>query len=268
MKYNFTIILLFILQLTFGQQYESVQVEDDSIDLNNQVYKIGNVYIFDYEIIENGIAKKLKTNSRKGFELVPKNFDSIGVDRIHLLIKPPENSKRTNENQTQISYLEGPEFASYSSTGVVDNRENIWIHPIRNGFFSSLETCPFPFVKKPLKIGLEWTDAMLIGEGWGNEMWGKWTGQLLLEYSYKITKREKINSELGEVECFVIESKAESRLGSTRLKSFYSERYGFIRLEYVLLTGIEIKMWLIESMEDKEFNDTLTFFKTKEYIKQ
>ncbi|MGJ8592428.1 MAG: hypothetical protein ACSHXF_07765 [Aquaticitalea sp.] len=268
MKYIFSIFLLFIMQCTYAQQYDSVQMERDSIDLNNQVYKIGNVYIFDYEIIENGKASKLKTNSRKGFELVEKNADSIGVSKIYLLIKPSENSERTNENQTQISYLEGPDFASYSSTGAVDNIENVWIHPIRSGFFSSLETCPFPYIKKPLQIGLKWKDSMIIGEGWGNDMWGKWSGDLLLEYSYEITKKEKIISDLGEIECYVVESMADSKLGSTKLKSYYSEHYGFIRFEYVLLTGIKINMWLIEFMENKEFNDTRSFFKTKEYIKQ
>lgn len=268
MKYNLTLLLLFILQIGFSQQYDSVIIEQDSIDLNNQVYKIGNVYVFDYEIIENGVEKKLKSNSRKGFELLPLNSDSIGVHKIHLLIKPSEDSERTNENQTQISYLEGPEFASYSSTGAVDNSKNVWIHPIRNGFFSSLETCPFPFVKKPLQIGLEWKDAMLIGEGWGNKLWGEWSGELLLEYSYKIIRKEIINTELGEIECFVVESKADSKLGSTKLTSYYSEHYGFIRLEYVLLSGIEINMWVTDFMKDKKFNDTKTFFKTKEYIKQ
>jgi hypothetical protein len=268
MKYNLTLLLLFILQIGFSQQYDSVIIEQDSIDLNNQVYKIGNVYVFDYEIVENGITKKLKTNSRKGFELVSKNSDSLGVDKIHLLIRETEDTSRTNENQTQISYLQGPEFSSFSSTGAVDNSYNVWIHPIRSGFFSSLETCPFPFIKKPLQVGLEWKDMMLIGEGWGNKLWGEWTGELLLEYNYKISGKEKINTNFGEVECFVIDSKADSELGSTTLKSFYSDIYGFIRLEYVLLTGIEVNMWVVDFMKNKEFNDSRTFFMTKKYIKQ
>ncbi|QCE40688.1 hypothetical protein [Psychroserpens sp. NJDZ02] len=268
MKYKLFFLFLFILQIVFSQQYDSVLIEQDSVDLNNQVYKIGNVYVFDYEIIENNITKKLKTNSEGDFELVQKEHDSIGVDKIHLIIRPTDDDSRTNENQTQISYLQGPEFSSFSSTGAVDNSENVWIHPIRSGFFSSLETCPFPYIKKPLQVGAQWKDAMLIGEGWGNKLWGKWIGQLLLNYSYKITGKEKLNTEFGEVECFIVESQADSELGSTKLKSFYSDIYGFIRLEYVLLTGIEVNMWVIDFKENNEFNDTRTFFITKKYIKQ
>lgn len=109
---------------------------------------------------------------------------------------------------------------------------------------------------------------MLIGDGWSNELWGVWTGQLLLEYQYEITGKEILKSPLGDMECFIVESTATSTIGVTTLKSFYSETYGFVRLEYVLWTGIKVNLWMVEFMKNKEFNDTRTFFKTKEYIKQ
>jgi hypothetical protein len=267
MKYKLVLIFLCTIQIGFSQQYDNVVIEKDSIDSNNQTYKIGNVYVFDYEIIENGISKKLKTNSRRGFELVPKDSDSIGVDKIHLLIRPIADSLRTNGNQTQISYLQGPQFGSFSSTGVVDNSENVWVHPIRSGFFGSLETCPFPFVKKPLKIGQEWTDAMLIGEGWANKLWGEWKGQILLNYNYRITEKKVIETQIGEIECFIIESSAVSEMGTAKLKSYFSLDYGFIKLEYELWNNIKVNMTIIDFMSNKEFNAARDFFKTKQYIK-
>jgi hypothetical protein len=109
---------------------------------------------------------------------------------------------------------------------------------------------------------------MLIGEGWGNEKWGKWEGELLLNYNYKIIGIEIIVAEVGEIECYVIESKATSEIGTTKLKSYFSDKFGFVRLEYELLTGIIINFWLIDFKENKEFNDRHTFFRTKEYLKQ
>ena len=137
--------------------------------------------------------------------------DTVGLIQIHLIVKPVEETERTNKNQTQISYLEAPYFESSSSTGVVDNEENVWIHPIRNGFFNSLETCPFPYVKLPLKIQSEWSDAMLIGEPWGDDKWGKWDGQLLLNYHYTITGKETIKTKIGQIECYIVESTAKFR---------------------------------------------------------
>ncbi len=272
MKIKLTFLLLIMFQIGFSQQYDTVVIEDENIDENNEIYKTGNIFVYDYEIIQDGVRCKLKSNSgmfaRSDFELVPIGTDSIGVDKIHLIVQPVNNADRTNGNQTQISYLQEPVFASVASTGAVENEKNVWIHPIRKGFFNSLETAPFPFVIKPLKIGREWTDQMNIGQGWGKEMWGQWEGQLLQTYNYKIVGKEKLITELGEIECFIIESSAKSSVGTTKLKSFFSEQLGFIRLEYELMNDLKVNMWLIETKTGKEFNDTRTFFRTKEYIKQ
>jgi hypothetical protein len=268
MKNILTFLFILVSISTYSQQYDTVIMEEDSIDSNNQVYRVGNVYIYDYEIIQNGVTKKLKSNTREAIELVPVHSESIGIDKIHLLIRPSEDSKRTNDNQTQISYLQGPIFGALSATGLVDNSANVWIHPIREGFFKSLETCPFPFVKKPVQVGLEWEDAMQIGEGWGNSLWGEWKGSLLLNYHYIITGKEWKNTKLGQLECYVIEGTATSNLGTTRLKAYFNDQYGFVRQEFILLTDIKINFWLVEFMENKEFNDVMTFFKTKEYLKE
>ena len=278
MKLKLTFFCLILFQIGLSQQYDSVIIEDENIDSNNEIYKPGSVFIYDYEIIKNGKKHKLKENGSKfnrekkireiTFEIVPIESDSIGVDKIHLIIKPVSDSERTNENQTQISYLQGPIFASLSSTGAVENDENVWIHPIRKGFFNSLETAPFPFIKKPLEIDAKWTDQMLIGQAWGNEMWGKWEGELILTYNYKITDKKTVKTEIGEIECYIIESTAKSNIGTTKLTSYFSKKYGFIKLDYELLNDLKVNMWLIDFKIGKEFNDTMTFFKTKEYIKQ
>jgi hypothetical protein len=278
MNSKLTFLFLIFVQIGFSQQYDSVVIEEDSIDLNNKIYKPGSVFVYDYEIIINDKKYKLKKNRSRhnqetkkreiDFDLVPIASDSIGVDKIHLIVKPVEDTDRTNENQTQISYIEEPIFASFSSTGAVENNSNVWIHPIREGFFNSLETAPFPFIKSPFKIGTEWTDQMLIGEGWGNEMWGKWQGELLLTYTYKITDRKTIKTKVGEIDCFIIESKATSDIGASKLTSYFSEKYGFVRLEYQLLKKLKVNMWLVNFKTDVVFNDTRTFFMTKQYIKQ
>ncbi|OZV66251.1 hypothetical protein [Winogradskyella aurantia] len=272
MNLKLTSLFLILFQIGFSQQYDSVVIENENIDSNNEIYKTGNVFVYDYEIIQDVQKCKLKTNTgmfaSSEFELVPTKSDSIGVDKIHLIVQPVSDSERTNGNQTQISYLQEPIYASLSSTGAVENENNVWIHPIRKGFFNSLETAPFPFIKKPIKIGSEWTDQMKIGQGWGNEMWGKWEGQLLLTYNYKITEKKTIKTEIGEIDCFVIESSAKSEIGTTKLISYFSEKYGFVKLEYELLNELKVNMWLIDFQTEKAFNDTMTFFKTKQYIKQ
>lgn len=246
----FTLLLLIISQSAFSQQYDSVVIEKEDIDENNEIYKTGNVYIFDYEIIENGTKYKLKKNNGmfagRDFELVPVGTDSLKVEKIYMTIKDVEDDQRSNENQTQISYTQIPALESYHITGLVENNDNIWLHPTRVGFFNSLETCPFPFLKKPIKVGLEWNDTMKIGQGWRNEKWGMWDGSLTLDYSYKISGKEILKTEIGEIECYIIESSASSSIGTTKLKSYFSEMFGFIRYEYELINDLKVNFWIID----------------------
>lgn len=257
--------LVFVFQIVFSQQYDSVIIEEDSVDVNNNIYKTGNKYVFDYEIIEDNECLKLKKNFFTDFQFVSAKEDSINVDRIHLVVKSTSNNERTNENQTQISYFEKPINSSISSTGLVENRFNIWIHPIRTGFFRSLETCPFPFVKLPIEIGKEWVDSMVIPANWGHVKWGTWDGGLLQAYKYKVTGREKIKTNFGLIDCYVIESTAASKKGQTTLKSYFSETFGFVRLEFVLLTYIRINMWLVGLEKNKNINERKSFYSLDKY---
>lgn len=201
MKIAFLFLMLLYFLPGFTQQYDSVILEEDQIDENNEIYKTGSVFIYDYEIVILGTKNKLKYNREFGknaeFQFVSGDSVAVDVEKIHLIVQPVEDEERSNENQTQISYLQGPKFDAFASTGAVENGSNVWIHPIREGFFSCLETAPFPFVKKPLIVGAEWTDQMAIGAAWGNELWGQWTGSLLLTYHYKVAEKKDHHHQVG-----------------------------------------------------------------------
>lgn len=268
MKKAFFLVFILFINSLFAQEYNSVIIDKDSIDINNRIYKLGSVFIYDYEIIKNDKKYKLKTNYGRDFSLTPIITDSIGVQKIHLTVNPLEiGEKRINSGQTQISYYQGPEFLMSSSTGVVDNKDNVWIHPIRVGFFNALETCPFPYIKKPYKKGNQWKDKMIISENWSYKLWGDWSGKLLLNYHHEIIGKEKLQTKFGKIDCYVINSNAKSRIGETKLISYFSEKYGFVRLEYELVTGIKINFWLVDFKENQVFNSIIDYFKTKKYIK-
>lgn len=270
---NYFFLMFLVLNLFgFSQQYDSVVFETVNVDENNEIYKIGNLFIYDYEIIQNGTKYKLKKNSddglQKDFQLAPIDSDSIGVDKIHMIIPSLPDSEKMDPSQTMIIYIQIPIVESISSTNVAENEHNVWIHPIRSAFFNSLETAPFPYIKKPYIIGLEWSDQMVIGRNWGNELWGKWEGDLLLTYHYKLIDKTILKTEMGDLDCYKIESIATSRIGNTKLTFYFSEKYGFIRYEYELMKNLKINMWLIDFQTGKEFNHNFTILQTKEYLKK
>lgn len=250
MNKKLSLLFLIVFQIAVAQHYDTVVMDIHDIDASNEVYLLGNSYVFDYEIIKNGKVLKLKTNkgmyTSSDFELAPLATVGIEVDHIRLVVQQVSDEERTNAGQTEISYIQEPLSKGMSLTGLVDNSSNIWLHPIRTGFFNALQTAPFPYIKKPLRVGAEWTDKMAIGKNWSNPLWGSWEGPLLLSYHYLITGIEQVQTPFGPIECYVIESTATSKIGTTKLKSYFSIFYGFVRMEYELLNELKVNFWLVE----------------------
>ncbi|UZO82070.1 hypothetical protein NBT05_06255 [Aquimarina sp. ERC-38] len=266
MRYIILVFLITNLQWVYTQQYDNVYIEKDSININNKIFRPGTVFIYDFEIKKGDKSFSLiQLPKKNSFKLTEVEEDSVVNNEIHLAVN--YELPDYNKDQTKISYYERPVLQPFSSTGAVENDKNVWIHPIRTGFFKSLETCPFPYIKKPFIKGNKWKDQMLIGENWSHEFWGEWEGKLLLNYQYSIIDQQILNTPLGKLNCFVIKSTATSKKGETELISYFSEQYGFVKLEYKLITGIIINMSLGNIQFNKKFKSFEEFYKTNEYIK-
>jgi len=132
------------------------------------------------------------------------------------------------------------------STGLIENKKNIWLHPFRGKYFSVLEFSPFPYVKFPLQVGKMWTWQLDdISERWSDERIVKYQGKQQASYVYKVVGKKKIKSALGIKECYVTEATATTKLGLTRLTCFFNPQLGFIMLQYSNIDGSTIRLELI-----------------------
>ena len=172
--------------------------------------------------------------------------DSIDVNtilRIAISVQEglePMIFSNPDYDQTVIKYqyeLKDRNAPFSSSSGVIENEDNIWMHPPRDQYFSILELNPFPFIKAPYKIGNEWNWSLRIGDGWSDERWKNWNGSIQNNYTYKITERKTLHTNFGEIDCWVIEGTAVSRIGETKLKAFFNSKYGFVKLNYINIDG-------------------------------
>ena len=248
MKINKLIITaLLISSLCMAQQYDGLKIEKSKVDKNNVIYQIGKTFRYSYSIQKNENKYFLVNNTEDS--LTTNELDKNKIDGIKMSVIKPKMFQRTNKNQTEIRYNFEPNPRSRSSTGVVENKENVWIHPPRMGFLNALETCPFPYIKLNKPVGYIWTDKMNIGDHRSNKQWGEWKGRLLLDYTYKIVGKEAIKTSLGSLDCYKIESTAKSNIGESKLVSFYNDKYGFVKLEYTLMTGSQIEINLVEVSE-------------------
>ncbi len=113
-----------------------------------------------------------------------------------------------------------------SATGVTENIEQVWMHPIRNNQYKFTEVAPFPEVHLPLKKGEKWERIVNIGKGWG-----EWDGQTV-KSKYKISGRATYLLEGSEISCWVIKSVAKCSSGKSKLLTLFNEEYGFVKMEY------------------------------------
>ncbi|MFD1552936.1 hypothetical protein DNU06_15970 [Putridiphycobacter roseus] len=262
MKNTLFTLILFISNLALGQQYDGLHIEKNNVDKDNSIYTFGKTFVFNFNILANNSDYFIQKNETDTFVLT-ENMDSLKISEIHLTVLKPKLFKRTNLRQTEVLYSYAPNPTSVSSTGIVENNINIWMHPPRNGFFKSLETCPFPYIKLDKPIGYKWSDSMRIGNHWSDKIWGEWEGRLLLKYDYEIIGKEKIDTEFGKIDCIVVNAVANSRIGQSKLTAYFSEKYGFVKLEYTLFNGIKIDLNLGQIINGSILRDGKDFFENK-----
>ena len=243
-RYYFLILLVLVVSSnSMAQNYDKVYTEKKNVDVDNTIYKVGRTFYYSYMIKSkegNNLfidAKDAENLTSVKDEALPNQFKMEVIDLI--------KGKRTNKRQTEIRYSFEPITDFRASTGLVENGHNVWLHPIRSRFFKALETATFPYIHLGKSINYTWSDQMSISDCWANPVWGEWKGKLLLDYTYTIEKQEMVSTTLGELPCLKVVSIAKSTLGETSLVSYFSEQYGFVKMEYKFLTGLEIVIELV-----------------------
>ncbi|MCB0838426.1 MAG: hypothetical protein KDE26_14405 [Bacteroidetes bacterium] len=253
----------------YVEKFDSTNISENRYTANNITYLEGNKLTYDY-FYEDLNGKKYKFQEPEGiseFDFRERvkawafvNIDSLTertIDKVELTVKYGLETMAANNpdyNQTVISYeyvqVNGKRNFS-SLTGVIDNEKNVWIHPPRSKLFRILEINPLPFIQTPYKIGNMWNWSLEIGSAWGDERWKTWEGSIKNKYEYEITDKKKINIEIGEIECYVVQSTARSSIGQTHLTAYFNKEIGFVKLDYTNIDSTRIALELIHFEKKK-----------------
>lgn len=225
------------------EKTQPIDSNPDRYTVDNRVYRINRRFVFDYYIIRQGDTLKIKapkiaapgSDSRREWEFIDENStheDKIETISINVL---PGIS---NDNQTMLEYeYQYPIDLGYnpfsSTSGVIENAMNTWMHPHRDKCFMILELNPFPFIQQPFEVGNRWTWSLRIGEYWGDNRWKTWIGSIVNNYEYEIIGKEPLKTNVGEMDCWIVQSIATSSIGLTGLIAYYNEENGFVKLDYI-----------------------------------
>lgn len=232
------------------ESFDSTVVDSNKYNHNNIVFKVGTEFIYSYEHLttDNKIQYFKKTNDSRSWQFVDQDsLDSSEIRTVKILVADGNSMSNYNPdyNQTNLKYSFDDEI-TYSMSGVIENEANLWMHPPRKSYFRILELNPFPYIKAPFEMGNKWQWSLQIGDSWADERWKKWEGSIENEYNYEIVDKKNVETKLGILECYVIESIAESRIGQTELRALFNEKYGFVKLNYTNIDGTKTNLELVE----------------------
>lgn len=227
----------------------------DRYSLDNKVYRISKKFIFDYFIIKDTdtlkiVASKITapdSDFQREWNFISKNIKHEDkIETISITVQPGISNNNQTMLKYEYQYIPDLGYSTFSSTsGVIENEMNTWMHPHRDKYFMILELNPFPFIQQPFKIGNKWTWTLEIGDHWKDDRWKTWTGSIRNDYEYEIIGKEKLKTKIGEMDCWIVESTATSSIGSTGLIGYYNEENGFIKLDFINIDrsklSIEIK---------------------------
>lgn len=259
MKIVFFALLLLLAPMSFiGQGYHSLHIGRLN-DYENKIFVHGRVFTYNYSVTVGDTVGKIELSwqdnpNLKGSRIlgnwtfVAESSSQYLINKIRYTVIPDSLViNRTNRNQTEVligMYSENLIAGGY--TGVIENERNVWIHPPRSTFFKVLNTCPYPYVQLPLYVGKTWSDKMKIGEHWGNPMWATWKKKLLMDLSYEVIGKEKLNIDGKSYECFVVKSSSVSDIGKNELLFYFNEQLGFVKMKYGILGKISVEFDLMD----------------------
>ena len=230
----------------------------DRYTMDNKIYTINRKFVFDYYIVRNGDTSKIAAPQVTDYEDFQKSWkfisrDLINKDKIETISFTVQGGI-SNNNQTLLKYeyqypLDPGFNTFYSTSGVIENEINTWMHPHRDKYFMILELNPFPYIQKPFEVGNKWTWTLEIGDYWQDDRWKTWSGSIKNNYEYEITGQQKLMTKIGEMECWVVQGTAVSEIGATGLIGYFNEEKGFVKLDYI---NIDKSKLTIEIKEIKE----------------
>lgn len=185
----------------------------------NELYQSGKVWYYDAEYRSNN--KQFNYDIR----MIPGGIFFL-QQKIKWVVELPDSIK-------QGEFL----FRSESTTGFIENKSKIWLHPPRTHEFKFItQLAPYPQIQFPLIIG-----DTIKGNITMTNNWGEWNGK---SSNYHLVLIEKeYNSALKDT-LWVL--KGEGVLGKDRASAthWFSKSRGFVESIYENNSGEYFKMKL------------------------
>jgi hypothetical protein len=199
------------------------------------IFKRGKIYCYDVAYID----KTGDTLSFKQIQMIPLGRrDPMALNQDDIVFYNTYNKEDSLKFKTcPLNFSYPIHWRKDAMEGVIENSEQVWIHPLRCNYFFFTEVAPFPMVYRPIYKGQTWQDSLkvLIGGDWSNKT---------IQHQYRVI--QQVNRRYGEhnLACWQIKAKGRFDLGVSYLEYFFNEENGFVEMNYVNFGGQKLNIVL------------------------
>jgi hypothetical protein len=173
------------------------------------------------ELITNARIKMMANGKR--WQVQSEKQDEI-IIQYEYTNEDFEENKLFQLNKSLLSNY----WTNQSIEGVIENVEEVWMHPFRSNQYNFTEVAPFPTIKFPLEVGKTWSDNLSIQNGWGD--WENTNGS----HEYKVTAKESISTPYGKIDdSWKVESESTYAFGQSKFTYWFNEKLGFVKMDYL-----------------------------------
>jgi len=172
------------------------------------------------DTITSSRIKMMATGKR--WDLQPEKQDEVIIQVEY----SEEDIQNTEKHQLNRGILDR-RWMDQAIEGVIENVEEVWMHPFRFNQYNFTEVAPFPEIRFPLNIGKTWSGGLGIMEGWGD--WENTTGN----FQYEVISKEEVETAYGKIsDCWRVKSTSIYEFGNSEFEYWFHENLGFVKKEY------------------------------------
>lgn len=224
---NFLLLFVFFSTVIYAQDkpkiwqanrefhYQALYIDTNGDTISNETIVM----------VPSGKPNPLQKNKQS---LAEYHFQYSATDSAKLAGHPIHANDFTKKYNTII-------WRRQMQEGIIENEDEMWMHPFRTNQYVLTEIAPFPAVRFPLTEGLSWKSLFFIAKGWGT-----FRGRATQKYTIKGKTTRQVG--IGELAgCQLIEAVSKhKKLGESHAWFYFHPDYGFVEMVYQFYNGQQI----------------------------
>jgi len=262
-------------------KYEMLETFDSGYDIiteganpnDNLIFSYCNTFTYRYYIVKDGkkiLAKHTKSKERSSLAHFT-NWDFINyedkdtqvyIDKF-IFFTPVKTTQTVSPNQSLVKVLwafSDNSLLMSSNEGIIENHENLWMHPLRSYQMWPTFTAPWPYVSYPLTVGKKYKWWKKLDGDWGSDKYVQWDKIIHFDYEYEVVGTEVQNIKGKAIEAYIIKATGQSELGKTTVDFYFNPTLGFVKCDYTLMDNSKITLYLDDFELDCEYQPDMPIF--------